>query len=164
MAQAKATHGIRVTRDTKAMSIKFELVNKSTEKVDDELVLLWETVHDDAKDFCSLYGVSKILMDRCSGEDMLDKLAAYADLFSETLQIGITEKERSKPGRRLTSIQAQALMRHYDASITAVQASWNKCSEEKKKQILESEKVQALIKEIKDEAEDESLAFDDLTD
>ena len=157
---AKATHGIAVTRDTDSMQVTFKLTNKATEKVEDELTLNWADVHDDCKDFTSLYGFTKILQDRESGADMLDKLSAYKSCFDDTLAIGVIARER-KSGGPTVRIEVEALAKLKGITVKQAQTLLQKYSKEDRETILASEAVTEAVAEMQptEVAED---AFDDL--
>lgn len=161
---SKATHGLHVTRNTKDMRIIFDLVNKATEKVEDTLTINWSDVHPDCRDFASLYGVSKILMDKQSAIDMMSKLEAFQELFDDTLKVGILNRERQSGGptirveiealaniKKITAKQAQKLLAKYDKEV--------------REEILTSVKVKnevaKMAKKFTEEAADE-ITFDDL--
>ena len=157
---AKQSHGIRVTRNTDTMQVEFELVNKLTESVEDSLTLDWADVADNCKDFTSLYGFTKILMDRESGANMLDKLTAYKACFDDTLAIGVIARER-KSGGPTVRIEVEALAKLKGITVKQAQTLLQKYDKDDRETILASDAVTAQVAKMKPVEVDEH-AFDDL--
>lgn len=164
-------HKIVVVRDTEKMTVKFTLIEKATEKTINTLLLNWSDVHDDVKPFVSLYGLSKIPMDRASGVDTIAKFDAFQELFDATLKIGLIKLEKQAAGKRLNDTQAEALSIYFSkkmrvkVTLRDVRENWKGKSEEDKAKILASPEVLKLIKKLNDDAKSSSnLNFDDLVD
>ncbi len=160
---AKATHGLDVIRNTSDMSVTFRLVEKATEKVVDTLTLHWADVHDDAKGWTSLYGLTKVLMDRDSQTPMLEKLDAFSANFEATLKIGVLQKPRTHTAPTVR-IEVEALAAIKNCTVGQAQALLRKYDEETRKKILEGSKVQAKVKQLKAKAEKAEEASGDLDD
>lgn len=164
---SKKAH-IVVKRDTDSMIATFNLMDTDDETVLDSLSIDWDTVHEDAVPFVQLYGVTKILQDRCSGVELPLKLKAYDELFQATLEQGITSKPKAEQGRRLKAIESEALAKymseHYkaDVSMTKVSELWSASTEERKLELLEIDRVIELIAELKEDAGAGDFNFDDL--
>ena len=159
---AKATHGISVNRNTTDMTVTFSLVNKATEKAEQTLVIDWADVHDDCKDFTSLYGLSKVLQDRESAADMMTKLTAYQACFDDTLKAGILARER-KSGGPTVRIEVEALAKLKGITVKQAQTLIRKYEKDDQEKIFSSEAVQTIVEEMQastDEAPEG--AFDDL--
>lgn len=160
---AKATHGISVTRNTDTMEATFKLVNKATEAVEDQLVLKWADVHENCRNFVILYGMTKLVQDRESGADMLQKLDAYKECFDATLAIGILARER-QGGAPTVRLEVEALAVVKKIGVKQAQALLAKYSKEDREKILASEPVkkqtEKMAKKLAEEVD--TVSFDDL--
>ena len=160
---AKATHGISVDRNTDTMTVTFKLVNKATEKVERTLQIDAKDVHENCKDFTYLYGITKILQDRESGADILDKLDAYQSCFDDTLKAGILARER-KSGGPTVRVEVEALAKLKKLTVKQTQTLLSKYEKDDREKILTSAAVQAEVKKLAKANADEPQAdaFDDL--
>lgn len=146
----KATHGISVTRNTENMTVTFDLMNKAEEKSEDQLTIAWDDIHEDCRDFVSLYDLTKILMDRESGTEMAEKLAAYQSCFDETLAIGKLNRDR-KSGGPTVRIEVEALAKLKDMTVKQAQTLLQKYDKDQREQILTNPAITAMVEEMKAE-------------
>lgn len=158
---AKATHGISVTRNTDKMIATFQLVNKTEETIEDELTLKWDDVHPDCQDFVKLYGMTKLVQDRESGAEMLEKLEAYSSCFNDTLAAGILNRER-KSGGPTVRIEVEALAKLKGVTVKQAQTLLRKYDKDQQATILGSDQVSEMVKTIQAETKDETGDLDDL--
>lgn len=159
---AKPTHGLRVTRNTDAMTVTFELVNKLTESVEDSLTVNWADVDESQQPMTSLYGLSKFCMDRESAIAMEHKLGAFQELLEDTLFKGDWDRPRKSSGPTVR-IEVEALARLKKMTVKQAQTLLRKYSKEDQESILASEKVTAQVAEMQaDQTEASEDAFDDL--
>jgi hypothetical protein len=126
------------------MTALFQLVNKTTEKVEQELTLSWADVHEDCEDFVKLYGLTKLVQDRESGADMLEKLEAYQACFNDTLLIGVLARTR-KSGGPTVRIEIEALASVKGITVKQAQLLLRKYEKDDQEKILASESVVAQV-------------------
>lgn len=157
---AKPTHGLRVSRKTDTMTVLFELVNKTTEQVEDTLQVEWADIHDGSRDDLALYGLSKFCMDRESATPMLEKLPAFSKLLDDTLYLGVWDRPRSSSGPTVR-IEIEALAKLKGMTVKQAQLLLRKYEKDDQEAILTSEAVQAQLAKMKPAEVDED-AFDDL--
>jgi len=164
---SKSTHGISVTRNIDTKSATFKLINKASEEVVQTLTLQLKDVHEKCEIFVSLYGMTKIVQDRESGTDMLEKLNAYQECFDQTLKVGVMARERQGGGPTVR-LEVEALAGLKKISVKQAQALLSKYSKEDREKILGSELVKKATEKLvakirKDlEGEDAATMFDDL--
>jgi len=143
------------------MQVTFDLADKATEKVVQSLTIDWADVHDDCKDFTSLYGLSKVLQDRESGADMMDKLNAYQECFDDTLKAGILARER-KSGGPTVRVEVEALAAIKDITVKQAQTLIRQYPKEAQEKIFKSQAVLAQVAKLQTTEEPKEGAFDDL--
>lgn len=159
---SKKTHSINVKRDTDKMTATFELTDVKAEKVIQTLTVAWDDVHEDARDFVSLYGMTKLLQDRESGADVLDKLDKYSALFDETLKIGVLKRERKAGQGPTVKPEIEALASLKGITVGQAQKLLRKYDKEQQETILSSEAVQDELTKLKATVEDDVDSLDDL--
>ena len=142
-------YGVKVTRDTENMLVTFQLIKKADESVLQTLTIYWDDVHEDVISFIELYGLTKILQDRCSSSDVLDKLDDYKALFEETLAIGKLERERKSGSGPTVKPEIEALASYKDISVAQAQKLLRQYDKDEQATILASKPVQDELAKLK---------------
>ncbi len=166
---ADSINAMQVIRDTDTMVVTLNAIDRSSEKVIRTDQIEWAKVHDQCQKFLMLYGTLGFLRDRNSSiQGVINKLDAYKVTFDETLLIGNLVKERAAQGKRLSSLEAETLAKHFSkkskhtVSITQVIAKWATLEEDQKEKILASKEViDMMTKAAKAPQEVEGVDFDD---
>lgn len=166
MARTYPHQGLDVTLDEENATVVVKAYEQGSADADkviiDERKFPASDLHDDVQTFTFLYGLSKILQDRCSGISVSDgKMEEMDEVFS-MLKAGKKNRER-QVGAPVVSAEVEALAALKGVSIPDIQRALSKYPADVRKNILANEQVKAKADEIRaarEEGPDTSL--DDL--
>lgn len=164
MPKASKALGLRAQEDTQAMTVTIQVYDFEAETVEDQDVFVLADIAEKLRDRVTLYGVKKLLMDRTSQvkENPKAKLAAMAEVMAR-LGEGEWTAERVGGGLGIVSVEVEALAELKGISIPDAQAALKAYSDEQRKKILASPKVQERAKAIKAKREGQEVEkLDDL--
>lgn len=154
--------GIKVDYDYSKMEITCHVWDYKAEKAIKSEVFPMHLIPESIKGNIMLYGLSKVLQDRNSGEkDKALKLAGMIDTFDQLCE-GTWKAERES-GPRLVPVEIEALARLKKVSAAAIQATKAKLTDEQWAKVLADPTVIAEIASVKKEREQQQeVNFDDL--
>lgn len=165
MPKAQNALGLKASEDTDAMSVTIQVYDFEAEVVKDQDVFVLADIADaKLRNRIALYGLKKLLMDRTSQvkENPAAKLKAMAEVMAR-LEQGEWTAERQGGGLGIVSVEVEALAELKGISIPDAQAALKAYSEDQRKKILGSSRVQERAKAIKAKREGQEVEkLDDL--
>lgn len=153
MARTYPHHGLDVELNEADGAVVIKAFKQESEDSDkefyDERTFLASEIAEALQTWTFLYGVSKILQDRCSGTSVADgKLEEMDEVFS-MLKEGKKNRER-QVGSPVVSAEVEALAELKGVTIPDIQRSLSKYDADTRKKILSNAQVQAKAQEIKE--------------
>ena len=154
-----------VKLNTNAMSVDVSIIDKETDETVDTGTFPASGVHDNLKPQVGLYGLSKLLQDRCSDTPTgPEKLVAMQGVMAQLTE-GRWAKERVV-GAAVVSAAVEALAQIKGLTVPQTQAVLKGYPKENRQKILANPKVVELAEQIAAaRADDQAVAsasFDDL--